>query len=329
VQQSFVGSGWVKFIWSHPDLYQFTKGLETGTELKLQFKDVEASCPYAPTDTLFLNSVATKITEVTYNVEHNGDDNNSKAAIKAWFGYETTFVQTMDLHSFPFDRQILSVQLQTMTNDNDIVFAPVPNSFSWYGLMGGLASMWKCYPPVLAYSVSDEIPNAELQLRIERNPWYYLANVVVPLFLIVMLSMCAFALPVSDLSDRMSVVLTLVLTSVAFKYVVAGYLPKMSYMTFLDKYVLISFVMLCGVALENCVMFIKDQQNYDVTKADNIFLGVVYGLFALMHILLFLGVKCGAFVDTWARVEERRKVMQKIKEAAYAYAETGAKIKLL
>jgi hypothetical protein len=52
----------------------------------------------------------------------------------------------------------------------------------------------------------------------------------------------------------MSVNLTLVLTAVAFKFVVSQNLPNISYLTLLDKYVLTSFVMLFIVVVENAVV---------------------------------------------------------------------------
>lgn len=62
-----------------------------------------------------------------------------------------------------------------------------------------------------------------------------------PNFLLSVLVFTSWAIPAEELADRLSVTLTLVLTSVAFKYMVAQELPKISYLTLLDKYILMSF----------------------------------------------------------------------------------------
>ena len=55
----------------------------------------------------------------------------------------------------------------------------------------------------------------------ERRAAYYMWNIALPNFLLSMLVFTSFAIPRQDLADRLSVTLTLVLTSVAFKYMVA------------------------------------------------------------------------------------------------------------
>jgi heme/copper-type cytochrome/quinol oxidase subunit 2 len=63
------------------------------------------------------------------------------------------------------------------------------------------------------------------------------------------LSFTAFAIPREDLGDRMSIVLTLLLTAVAFKLVIADSLPKVSYFTALDTYMNAMFLLLFMVCL--------------------------------------------------------------------------------
>jgi hypothetical protein len=51
----------------------------------------------------------------------------------------------------------------------------------------------------------------------------------------VVLACLSFLLPVSDVSDRLNVSLLLVLTTVAYRYAVISMLPKIAYMTLIDK----------------------------------------------------------------------------------------------
>lgn len=83
-----------------------------------------------------------------------------------------------------------------------------------------------------------------VKLQLKRMSQYYMANVVVVVLMLSLASLLAFAIDIEDNSGRLGVTLTLVLTSVAFKLLLADSLPRVAYMTMLDKYLLLSFVSL-------------------------------------------------------------------------------------
>merc|ERR1712060_512827 len=63
-----------------------------------------------------------------------------------------------------------------------------------------------------------------------------------------------FAVDVGNVADRLGVSLTLVLASVAYKYVVSDKLPNISYLTLCDFYVLGSFFFTALVVCQNAVV---------------------------------------------------------------------------
>lgn len=92
-------------------------------------------------------------------------------------------------------------------------------------------------------------------ITIQRHVGFYVYNIIFPVFLLVILSCISFCLGIDELSNRMQITLTLLLTLVALKYVVCQYLPTTSYMTYLDIYVLISFLFMTIVALQNVLCY--------------------------------------------------------------------------
>lgn len=98
-----------------------------------------------------------------------------------------------------------------------------------------------------------ERPRLQVVLSAKRIPYYFIANIGVMMFLIVSLAFTMFALPVVQLADRLNVVMTLVLSAVAFKLLCAEQLPELPYLTALDRYVLWGLAVLCLMALE-CVL---------------------------------------------------------------------------
>mmetsp|Transcript_40699 Transcript_40699/g.64005 ORF Transcript_40699/g.64005 Transcript_40699/m.64005 type:complete len:499 (-) Transcript_40699:100-1596(-) len=110
-------------------------------------------------------------------------------------------------------------------------------------------------------------------LQVRRNPWYYVSNIVVPMFSIVLLSGSSFVIPAEKIQDRLSASLTLVLTAVAYKYNVVQTAPPIGYHTWLDWYVLMCYGALFAVVMENCISYIvfwntEDQitKDYQQTK---------------------------------------------------------------
>ena len=71
---------------------------------------------------------------------------------------------------------------------------------------------------------------------VRRGSKYYLYNIALTEALLVLLSTTAKIVPLDEFADRMSISLTLLLTSIALWFVVAEKLPNLSYQTHLDKF---------------------------------------------------------------------------------------------
>ena len=84
-----------------------------------------------------------------------------------------------------------------------------------------------------------------------RKPKFYFGNIVFPNFLIVGGCFGAFVINRDEVADRLSVTVTLMLAAVAFRFVVSEYLPRVSYLTYMDYYLLTGFVSLVLLIFEN------------------------------------------------------------------------------
>jgi hypothetical protein len=87
-------------------------------------------------------------------------------------------------------------------------------------------------------------PSAEFTLNLARKQGYYLYNIILPMGMITAFTAVSIGVEESSgekisTGNRVQITLTLLLTSVAFKFVVADSLPTISYQTTLDKYILI------------------------------------------------------------------------------------------
>ena len=92
--------------------------------------------------------------------------------------------------------------------------------------------------------VSPVMKATRVTIRMQRLPEFYMVNVVLILSIVSLMSMLAFAMPFEDVGDRTSCVLTLMLTSVTFKFVLGTWLPRVPYHTYLDVYVIGEMILL-------------------------------------------------------------------------------------
>ena len=180
------------------------------------------------------------------------------------------FREKFELQWFPFDRQWLTMRMVSFFEDVRFCQhwpeqwqAPlqgVPEDF--INMECFILEEWHCSDavcmhtrPTLARNSSSRLQYQELnvKLSLERRPWYYLLNVAFIDGALVSISLSVLLVPPEDFADRSAMSLTLLLTAVAFKQVVASHLPSISYFTLLDKYVMCGFVMQCLVVLQNAI----------------------------------------------------------------------------
>ena len=78
----------------------------------------------------------------------------------------------------------------------------------------------------------------EVSIHVHRHASFYVLKVMIPVWLILLLSLGAFVLPLEKLTSRMAHLTTLFLVLVALQYVVMQDLPKLGHSTAMDKLVL-------------------------------------------------------------------------------------------
>lgn len=84
----------------------------------------------------------------------------------------------------------------------------------------------------------NDSKSSQLNFRVGRKSGYYIQNVVLLMASLAALGLMVFFCSIDDIGSRTSISLTLLLTLVAFKFVLASMLPVISYNTFLDYYVI-------------------------------------------------------------------------------------------
>ena len=221
-----------------------------------------------------------------------------------------TFGERMELESFPLDCQKLQLDISSAipAHKPDDPKAKILTFCSWADRaqcsaavqrrnftqsnvfeLGAAVTMKPTLSDVSESTSNTVRPVLRIALTARRRPMYFFWNIMLPMALIEALAYGSFAVPREDVADRLSVSLTMVLTAVAFKQIIAAELPNVSYLTLLDVFVLASFASTCLVAFENIVVgqvafWEGDDTLADVDKILSIVFPAVFAARLLFHV---------------------------------------------
>jgi hypothetical protein len=304
VKHTFHCKGYFEATWHDPAL----RDAESGALAESQ--DVDWSARFLP-QILFAN----KAGDLTHDFEKYVV--NAKATEqfggRAMASYQTVFhgdfTADFSLQQFPYDVQTFEIVVGTGHTVRNVVFVPNPHIHSsapgigrfslndtWaLHLMDGVDGM-RTLPNIKG--VMGDRSRCATSLRARRRPQFFEVNILLMNFIIILLCFTMFCLPINDIADRMTIAMTAMLTSVAFKTYVADQLPDLSYLTFLDKYLLLGIVMLVVMVVETvCVNAIGTVGAEQKQSFDRQFGGAAFVVFLLGNLWAFnrrLGQCCGS-----------------------------------
>lgn len=164
------------------------------------------------------------------------------------------FMENMELLDFPFDTQELSIIVTSERSEAELEILENPDTVSHVNKQSFVDEQeWQLHahvemcPKVTTSEYSNtkfKHPSLLVQCRADRRPGFFLWNVLLVVFFICSLALTTFSVPFSLVQNRLQLGFILLLSLVAFKFTVANNLPKISYLTYLDKYIIASMTFL-------------------------------------------------------------------------------------
>jgi hypothetical protein len=165
-----------------------------------------------------------------------------------------SFSDRLDLRYFPFDTQLLDFRL-TFPDFEPQHLELVPAA----GLSGIMKEMsiagwnigrWHLQSDPV--NVLNNITRASALMRFEaqRSTGYYLWKIIFPLVLIVFMSWAVFWISPDNAGPPLGLATTSMLTLIAYRFILGSQLPRVSYLTLLDYFILGSTVLVFLALLE-------------------------------------------------------------------------------
>ncbi len=196
--------------------------------------------------------------EITY-------DNNELRTLRTEKGVGF-FRQDFDFKKFPFDTQKLIVSISTGTNNIENVTFLTPS-------VGAFLNVEKFIKPEINKLKAWEIKNIDIKNRviqddkkndiynkkiisisqnyldieiiIERNSQHYLFKVMLPVFLILCVAWYVLWIPTQKYEARLNTSIISLLALIAYNFVFQDDIPKLEYLTDLDRFILLSYIFCC------------------------------------------------------------------------------------
>jgi hypothetical protein len=114
--------------------------------------------------------------------------------------------------------------------------------------------------------------------------------------------------------NRLQLSFILLLTTITFKFVVSQTLPKIPYLTYLDKYILTSMAILCGVCVWHSIIPLMEYNMALALTADRCALILLGSGYFMFHVVFFLYIYFVALKKRWKYNEKDREHKERIKQ---------------
>jgi hypothetical protein len=184
--------------------------------------------------------------------------------------YQGDITVHIDFSDFPFDNHVFKIQLVApLTKElkfvTDASFTGQADTFSIQDWKVSKGEMQNEPYKVLSY----EFEACAYQFKASRTLGYYIWKVFIPLMLVVFMSWLVFWIDPTKIEAQLAVSATAMLTIIAYQITLSNMLPRISYFTRLDYFIVGSNI-LVFLALLEAVMSSAIARNYNEKTARNL-----------------------------------------------------------
>ncbi len=206
----------------------------------------------------------------------SGLDDRSAVLLRVKPDGHSTLVQTvnaiaklqLDLRRIPFDSQRLDAVFEVFGFDtSEVRIEALPISNKDLGSQVNLPQWTVTGLDLSTRSIDASYAGEQnakstliFRVAVERQSFFMLRMIVIPLGLIVMLSWSVFWMDRSSLGDRINVSFVGILTAVAYQIVMGEIMPHISDVTLLNSFLSTSFLVMCATVVVNLIVGAADKK---------------------------------------------------------------------
>jgi len=207
-----------------------------------------------------------------------------------------TFRETQEVDSFPFDTQDVSIRIRF--SSSYILQNHHYERTHWFGYAASTEFLFKLLPDG-SPEIEDEFyffesegsgrkyPVYAISVELQRRWPYYAWNIMLFIFILTALGSSVFMGDAAKdaIIDREALVLGIFLTFAAFKFVISDKIPKVSYLTTLDKYLLLAITLSTAAGAESMLAC-----HYEDPAIDDWAMIIYWATFAVGHLFILADI---------------------------------------
>ncbi|MFH1071892.1 MAG: hypothetical protein V1743_00505 [Nanoarchaeota archaeon] len=198
----------------------------------------------------------------------------------------------VDLKRFPFDRQKMQIIIEDKTTTvEDLIYIPLQNEsgldnsifFTGWHLDGWTAEVKEHEYPVYGETYSQYI----FTINISKVLFNSFLKTILPVIFITLIVLSSFVLDPDKITTRLGMVGSALVASVMFHISIANSLPPLGYMTFADKFMILTYFILLASFVINIFMLEMLEQKKD-TLVEKIHRRTEFSMFIIVPVLYAL-----------------------------------------
>jgi hypothetical protein len=257
-EESFDLTGYLELSWRDPRL-------ATAEETKA-VKRLEAGQTWTP-KVFFENALEQPRYHDAPVIELDGT-----GTVTSWSIVSCKFSAPMDLKRFPFDRQVLAVRIGAFEDESVVKFNDKrelvqvgEDAFLTDWTIGAAAARvgYRRY-----VTGQERYARYVYQVDVRRRSTFYVWRVMFPLTLLALVAWAAFWFEPVGLQPQISTCMASLIALVAFNFAIDFSLPKVTYLTLIDKHALIGIVfVIAAVAAVTLIHRAIDRQRVDRARS--------------------------------------------------------------
>ncbi len=200
----------------------------------------------------------------------------------------------LNLRNFPNDKHRLYIQARSLYSPDEVKLVIDKETTGWSSVLSIPDWAISDGQAKINSSRSDpqnmEMAQMEFSFKIERFIGFYFWKIIFPLFLIVLMSWGVFWIDPRRLEAQLALSATAVLTLIAFQFAIANLVPRVSYLTRMDKFTMLSsiIIFLALIVAILTAYFAKKEWHYEAL--------IIERVARILFPLAFVGIILYAFV---------------------------------
>ena len=251
------------WIWSKMDEELNYDLFSDKLNFKTYFEDQDVKVCWEPKPLKFPNALNDQLFIEEYGLRLK--KYNELVLIEKKTNVSGRFSEKFELQSFPFDCQDFHIDIDWDDSEKSCKISPNPltHDFVTLNVDTMVQKIFKIHEPIVETYIKPiqvvskgmkviyiNRPSIEISLKGERLWISYFWQIFLLLFLMSAFALFAFTLDINDSGNRLNFSMTVFLTKVAFQFSISSLLPKLSYLTLLDIYVIACMVFGCSVMFQ-------------------------------------------------------------------------------